>query len=124
MGGLGPQPVAGTEAQKSAEAQIGVGGDRPLARHDFAFDSIRASSGPDEAEAELVVDADAVLACAITPQGLQPVARRNAQVVQTACDLQRPELAAGHALNELEPGHGPALGQSCGVRHMKEDIFY
>jgi hypothetical protein len=32
VGGLGPQPVARTEAQKPAETQIGVGGDRPLAR--------------------------------------------------------------------------------------------
>ena len=62
------------------------------------FDSIRAGCSPDEAEAELVVDADAVLACAITPQGLQSVAFGNAQVVQTARDLQLPELAACHAL--------------------------
>jgi hypothetical protein len=50
------------------------------------FDSIGTGGSPDEAEAELVVDADAVLACAVTPQGLQPVARGNAQVVQTARD--------------------------------------
>ena len=49
------------------------------------FDSIRAGSSPDEAAPELVVAADAVLAWG------------NAQVVQTACDLQLPELAAGHS---------------------------
>ena len=61
------------------------------------FDTIRAGGSPDEAETELVVDADAVLACAITPQGLQSVAWGNAQVVQTDRDLQLPELAEGHA---------------------------
>lgn len=71
-----------------------------------AFDRIGTASGPDEADAELVVDADAVLAGAITPQSLQPVARGNPQVVQTARDLQLPELAASHALNGLNRGTG------------------
>lgn len=83
------------------------------------FDSIRAGSRPDEADAELVVDADAVLACAITSQGIQPVARGNMQVVQTDRDLQLFELASSHALKELEPGQGPAVGQSLGDSRIK-----
>jgi hypothetical protein len=38
------------------------------------FNGFRTSFRPDKAQAELVVDADAVLACPITSQGFQPVA--------------------------------------------------
>lgn len=76
------------------------------------FDSIRAGSRPDEADAELVVDAVAVQAFAITSQGLQPVARRNMQVVQTDRNLQLPELAACHAPRAQRTGTGakPSAG--------------
>lgn len=36
MGGLGAQPVPRTEIQHAAEAQIGIGGDCPLAGDDLA----------------------------------------------------------------------------------------
>jgi hypothetical protein len=36
VGGLGAQPVPRTETQQAAEAQIGIGGDRPLAGDDLA----------------------------------------------------------------------------------------
>lgn len=45
MGGLGPQPVAGTQVQKPAEAQFGVGRDRPLASLQLA--ARQAASGAD-----------------------------------------------------------------------------
>jgi len=120
---LGPEPVAGTQAKKSAEPQIGVGRHGALAGDDFAdarsrnvdrlgqsvladaqglqelliqqfpgcdgresihgersvivndFNVFRAIIPPAEAQSELVVDAVAVLASAITPQDLEAIAR-------------------------------------------------
>lgn len=43
---------------------------------------VRAVSLPDEADAILIVDADAVLARAIPFQSLQPIAGRNTEVIQ------------------------------------------
>ena len=62
------------------------------------FNGFRASGRPEKAQAELVVDPDAVLRCAITSQGFQPVAWGDPQVVETASNLQLPEFAAGHSL--------------------------
>jgi hypothetical protein len=61
------------------------------------FDSIGAANSPGKPEAELLVEADAVLACAITPQGLQPVTQGTVQVLKMARELQLPELAGCHA---------------------------
>jgi hypothetical protein len=75
----------------------------------------RASIRPGEAQAELVVDADAVLTGAIASQGFQSVAWRDPQVVEAASDVQLPELATGHSLENLEPWHRPSLTQPLGI---------
>jgi hypothetical protein len=67
------------------------------------FNGFRASVRPEEAQAELVVDADTVLTGAIAAQGLQPDAWRDPQVVEAASNLELPQLAAGHSLERLEP---------------------
>jgi len=42
----------------------------------------RAAIGPDEADAELIVDANAVLTHPVTFERLQPITRRRAQKIQ------------------------------------------
>jgi hypothetical protein len=51
--------------------------------------------GPDEAEAPLVVDADAPLTSAIAPQRLEPIARRDAEITQAVRRIQIDQLAGG-----------------------------
>ena len=48
----------------------------------------RSRQRPTEADAELVVYPDAVLARAIAPERLEPIARRHPQVIERTCDLQ------------------------------------
>jgi hypothetical protein len=76
VGRLRPQPIAVRQAEESAEAEIGVGRDGALTGDDLAFhlllmvvgdlDIFGAGCGPAEADAELVVDPDAVLTGTIT----------------------------------------------------------
>ena len=57
------------------------------------FDILRSLRGPSEADAVLVIDPDAPLPLAVTAQGLQPVARRGAHVVQAPGQIQLHEFA-------------------------------
>jgi len=41
---------------------------------------------PAKTDPELVVDADAVLPCTISPQRLQPIARWYSQIVEAICN--------------------------------------
>jgi hypothetical protein len=67
------------------------------------FDRIRAGFAPDEADPELVVDANAVLAMAVSPKLLQTVAWRDAQIVETGCGIKDGELAVGNAGDAPKP---------------------
>jgi hypothetical protein len=60
---------------------------------------VRVFTVPAEANAPLVVDADAVLSGAIAFQGFQAVAGRQGQVTQFARAIKLRELPQGHALN-------------------------
>ena len=51
------------------------------------------SFAPPEADTPLIVDSDTVLARAITTQTLEPVARRNPEVLQTARSINLTQLA-------------------------------
>jgi len=57
------------------------------------LDALGVAVLPHEADAPLVVDADAVLPAAIARQRFQPVRRRNAQIIKTLCGIQHPQLA-------------------------------
>lgn len=54
---------------------------------------------PYKAYPPLIIDADAVLALAVARQGLQPIARRLAQVVKSLGGVDRQELGSGSLLN-------------------------
>jgi len=58
------------------------------------LDVFRSGHCPAEADAVLIVHADAVLPGAVANESLQPVARRYAQVFKATGDLQLAELAA------------------------------
>ena len=60
---------------------------------------------PDEADPPLIIDADAVLAAASTLERLEPVARRDAQVLERGGSIERRELR----LSALGNGWGATL---------------
>jgi len=63
----------------------------------------------------LGVDADAVLAQAVTFEGLQLVAGWNAQAVQVGGGMQLQQLASRHPLDVSETPNGPAVEQGFGI---------
>lgn len=63
------------------------------------FNVVRVFAAPAEANAPLVIDADAVLANAVAFQGFQAVAGRQRQIAQFARAINLRELPQGHALN-------------------------
>ena len=65
----------------------------------YDFDSVRIALMPAEANAPLVVDADAVLPRTTAFQGFQAVAGRQGQIAQFARTIKLRELPQGHALN-------------------------
>jgi len=60
---------------------------------------MRIGSGPPEADAPLIVDADAVLPAPVPPELFEPVARRDAEVVQGHGCVELPQLAEGDSLH-------------------------
>jgi hypothetical protein len=60
---------------------------------------MRAVILPDEADAELIVDSDAVLAYAITLQRLKSITRRDAQITEIDRRFYLIELANGNRRN-------------------------
>src|SRR5688500_1310308 len=57
------------------------------------------AGAPDEADPELVVDTDAVLAGALPSQGSEPVPRWHSQVVQALRVVEHPELPPSDVLD-------------------------
>ena len=56
------------------------------------FDTVGTSCRPDEADAPLPIDADAVLPCAVAFQGLQLAIRRHGEILQHLGIVQHPQL--------------------------------
>ena len=65
------------------------------------LDGIRPRWRPAEADAPLVVDADAVLPFPIPLQGFQTITGRNAQIVQASCGMHLIELARSQGCDRL-----------------------
>jgi hypothetical protein len=57
------------------------------------LDFLRAGRRPNEADPELVVYADAVLARAIALQHFKPVARRHPKIAQPGCTVEHRQLS-------------------------------
>src|SRR6185312_4768911 len=65
--------------------------------NDFNFMGV--ATLPEEADAPLVVDPDAVLAFAVALQGFQAIGWRNAEVIQGRRGIEHAELAARDLLD-------------------------
>jgi hypothetical protein len=57
------------------------------------LDIVSIAIAPDKADSPMVIDADAVLALAITRELFKAIARRNAQILQPLRVVQHRELA-------------------------------
>jgi hypothetical protein len=68
--------------------------------HDF--DICGPARGPNKADAKLIVDANAVLASAITGQGFQAIPWRNPQIVQSFRPLELFKLAPSDRFDASE----------------------
>lgn len=65
----------------------------------YDFDFVRVPVFPDEADAPLVIDADAVPARPIALEGFEAVARRHPHVIQFLRCRELREFAKGHSLD-------------------------
>ena len=71
---------------------------------------------PNEADAPLVVDANAVLSFTVARKGLKPVPRRNSQVVQVRGVIQHHQLDLRPTLDVFrEPADALAFGYCPGI---------
>jgi len=75
------------------------------------FDFGGAFSGPDEAQSELIIDADAVLAAPVPVQRLQAIGRRYAQIPQIGRNVEHRQLAQGSGFDVAPPRHALAIEQ-------------
>ena len=67
------------------------------------LDIVSIAIAPDKADSPLVIDADAVLALAITRELFKAIpGRRNAQILQRLRVVQHRELASGDSFDALE----------------------
>jgi len=74
---------------------------------------------PTEAEAELIVNTNAVLARAVPFQGFQSIARWNSQIVELARDLQLPQLASRHSCDIRESPDKRSFGKRLRIGTLK-----
>jgi hypothetical protein len=81
--------------------------------HDF--DIFDAGVRPTETHTELIIDADAMLPRTISFQCFQSVSWRHPQIVQSARDLQLPQLTSRNDRNVREPLYLLALRKSLRV---------
>ena len=65
----------------------------------YDFNIVRVSVFPDETDAPLVIDADAVPSRLVDLEGFEAVARRHPHVIQFFRCRELRELAKGHSLN-------------------------
>jgi hypothetical protein len=75
----------------------------------------RARIRPSKANTPLLVDPDAVLASAVALEGLEAVARRNLEVIDSASDLQLPQPAARHPRYVDKPPDAMTLRKRLGI---------
>jgi len=83
------------------------------------FDLLWPGFRPDKAEPELVVDADAVLAMAVSPERLQANAWRDLQIVEAFGSIEDRELAKCHASEASKARHRLSLKEGPGVAAAK-----
>lgn len=80
-----------------------------MAVHDFNVHGM--SADPTKADSPLIVDTDAVLSGAVTFQDLEPVAKWDAQILQTPRLVEVQEPTARDPLDGLQPRHAAVAEQ-------------
>lgn len=85
--------------------------------HDLDVFSTRVR--PMEAEAELIVNTNAVLAYTVPFQGFQSITRWNSQIVELACDLQLSQLTSCHSRNIRESPDIRSFGERLRISTLK-----
>jgi len=85
------------------------------------LDILGACSGPAKADPVLVVDADRMLSGTVAFERLEPVARRDSQVVQPTGDLQLTQLAPRDLLDRLKTPDPAAMGEGLGIGIAERD---
>ncbi len=85
------------------------------------LDIFGADGRPSEANAELVVDPDAVLTGPVTLERLEPITRRNSQVFQAARDLQLPDLPSSRGLDTIESPDASTFRKGLRLRALERD---
>src|SRR5690242_9525608 len=85
------------------------------------FDFVRSVFAPDETQAELVVDTDAVATGKIAFQRFQSIAGRRTQELQRLRGIELLQLAHGDAFERLESSGRPGREQRFGVLARERD---
>src|SRR6266404_1905214 len=80
------------------------------------FDALSTSISPNEAEAPLIVDPNAILTRAAAAQRLQPISGRSGQIAQFFCIMELPQFSLRRALNiARQPRCELAMEQGLGL---------
>ena len=91
------------------------------------LDVMSVASSPTEADSELVVDADAVLADTITDELLEAVGWRDPEIGESGGSIEHDKLAQGNALKTrrkttnslaLEQAFGVVVAETANQRHI------
>jgi hypothetical protein len=82
--------------------------------HDFYL--VRVALAPNETNTPLIVDPNTMLACPVSAQAFQPIARRRSQIAEPRGEMQLVQLSPCDALNRLKPPHRFSLEEAFGIR--------
>ena len=83
------------------------------------FNIKRISVLPAKANAPLIVDSNAPLAAPVALERFEAVLGRNAQIIETACDIQLQQFTQRNAFNVPETGNCLASKKRLGVAALK-----
>jgi hypothetical protein len=81
----------------------------------YDLDAFGARARPAKADAVLIVHSDAVLAGAVTLEGLKSITRRYPKIFKRSRDFQLTKLASGDRLDADEPNDSSAAGERLSV---------
>jgi hypothetical protein len=86
------------------------------------LDTIRPPNCPDEADSPLPIDPDAMLPCAIAPQGFQMIVRRHGKIPQYLGIVEHSQLTQFDLLNSLRQDTRPGPGLRRGLSPLALDL--
>jgi hypothetical protein len=81
----------------------------------YDFDIVRLTIDPAKTNAPLIVDPDRMLPGSTATQGLQPVAGRNAEIVQSGGSVKQQKLAADDTFDRRKAADRPVVEEQFGI---------